>query len=254
MASDVFTAQVVAAMIEEALTYELYLQPAAIASVVPHVRAAAVGIRQFLVGQEVTASRTKLEAEAKASDGEHDRAQRLLHGLTDNFARNGKTVADREAAAVLQAQLHPDGLQVVNLPYLVEVANVGKLSARLRNASVIAALEVLAQSLPGIRGYADDIVAAGAKLGSGLAGLRALDVDKAGKPFDPALFKARTDALVWWSAFVQLVEAIYRGDAPDKKAARVALLGTWHRLLSLDPKGGTAAEGDAGGTVAGGTD
>jgi len=63
------------------------------------------------------------------------------------------------------------------------------------------------------------VTAAGRALGEALAAVRAFDVDRAGNPFDPALFRARTDAVVWWSAFVTLVEATYRGDAPANAAA-----------------------------------
>lgn len=232
MPNELMTAEMVATVIENALKYDAYLGSEALKPLVPPLAQSAAAIRTHLAGKGADTAQSALDAQAQLDDAEHDRAQRFFYGLVDTIAQHAPLAADREAAAFVRDTLYADGLRVVNYAFAAEVAAGLKFEMRLANPDVKSRVEALAAIVPGLGEFARATVAAAKALGVTLQKLHALRVDKAGKPFDPVLFKARTDALVWWSAFTNVVEAVYRGDAPASLAAREALLGPWRRLLA----------------------
>lgn len=243
MGTELITSPMVVEFAREALAHEIYLQPPPIAAVVPLVRSSVEALAALLVGRPLDDLAARVDEEIRVADGAHDVKRRYAYGFLLHVAKNAPDAAERTAAEQLLELLFPEGQLLVNMPYLVEVAAATRVAARLENPTVVAALAVLAPTLPQLGAQVAAVVEAGRALGAALAKRRSLEVDKAGKPFDPALFRARTDALVWWSAFVNVVEATYRGDSPEHAAAREALLGTWRRLLAVrSPGSGTDPE------------
>jgi len=249
MGMDLITAAMVAQLIRDIRAYPAYLTPPAIVAVLLDLDRSEAVITALLSGRPLDTTRSAAEERVRGADREHDLWHRYGHGFLTHLAQSAPDPAVRQAAEQLLELLFPNGLTVINRPYEVEVAAATQLEARLTNPTVVAGLATLAPIVPELPQILTRATAAGRALGEALAAVRAFDVDRAGNPFDPALFRARTDAVVWWSAFVTLVEATYRGDAPANAAAREALLGPWRRLTAVSagvrPTPPAPAPGDA---------
>lgn len=199
-----------------------------------------------LIAPRAKAQRVSLaRAATTAADTVHDRRHRHSYDLITAFL-SADDATHVKAAELLLATLYPDKLKpIIGASYEVEAAAGPTFAKKLALPDVRDAVAALSPELPGLAAKLAAIVEAAAALGRTLAALNESYVDETGRP-DSELFEARTEAQKVMSTFARVVEAVYPGETPADRAARVALIGPYLRFLAVDPPREETTDGTTG--------
>jgi len=200
----------------------------------PKLDAAVARIDALLGGAEKGTAYESARLRARAADDTFDASNRFVVLLLEALALHPDE-ALRAAAKYLLALLFPTRLTVITLSYELEAASGVTFAKRLAQPQAQAAAQTLAAEVPKLGEHLQAIVTAASELGLALEGFDQVLVDKAGKPVDPELFNARTDAQRLFARFVDMVEDFaYPDDTAAHRQARAALIGPYQRFLTAN--------------------
>ena len=200
----------------------------------PPLQAAVARMDGLIGGTEKGTAYDTARAGARAADETFDKRNRFAVKLLEAFVEHPDAVT-RGAAEYLLAYLFPERLAVIQLSFELEAASGISFAKRLAQPQAQAAVATLTAEVPKIGDHLQAIVQAAQALGVALEALDGVLVDNAGRPIDPALFAARTNAQHLFARFVDVVETFaYPDDTPDHAQARMALTGPYRRFLTAN--------------------
>lgn len=198
----------------------------------PPLMAVASRIDARLGGIEKSTTYEAARVAVRGADEGFDGANRFALLLLEALAFHPDE-ACRKAATYLAALLFPERLAVIQLSFELEAASGATFAKRLAQSQAQAAVTTLAAVVPDLGKFLQAIISAASALGAALEALDAELVDKAGRPTDPELFAARTQAHRLFSRFADVVETFaYPDDTPEHIQARTALIGPYRRFLA----------------------
>lgn len=213
-----------------------YAQHPMLSVLKPPIEAAVARIDSLLGGAEKGTSFEVAKKNANAADEVYDKANRFAVLMLEALA-NHRDEAVRGAASYLLNLLFPERLSVIQLAYELEAASGATFAKRLAQPQAQASVATLQAVVPGIAQDLGAIVDAASGLRAALEVLDAQLVDKAGRPLDPKLFQARTDAHRLFARFVDVVETFaYPDDTAEHAQARAALIGPYRRFLATNTR------------------
>lgn len=200
----------------------------------PPLLAAVVRMDGLIGGTEKGTAYDTARANTRAADETFDNANRFGVKLLEALAAHPDGVI-RGAAEYLLAYLFPERLAVIQLAFELEAASATSFAKRLAQPQAQASIATLTAEVPKLADHLQAVVQAALALGQALEALDGVLVDKAGRPIDPALFAARSNAQHLFARFVDVVETFaYPDDTPDHAQARTALIGPYRRFLSAN--------------------
>lgn len=206
----------------------------------PPLLAALARIDQHIGGVEKGTAYADARARARDADQVFDDRNRFAVRLLEALAVHPDASVS-QAANYLLGHLFAERLAVTQRAFELEAASGEVFAKRLGQPQAQASVAVLATEVPKVGEHLEAIVSAAQALGAALEGLDGVLVDKAGRPVDPELFKARTEAHRLFARFADVVETFaYPDDSPEHAQARTALIGPYHRFLTAN-LGGTKA-------------
>jgi len=234
-------ADLIMSFIERALKSP-YADQAILVVLKPKLQAAVTRIEERLGGAQKNPEHDRAKGTTRARDGDFDDANRFAVLLLEALVKHPEE-AVRDAAAHLLALLFPERLAVIQLAFELEAASGATFAKRLEQTRAKAAIATLAGVFPAVATHLAAIVSTAKALGEALEALDAFMVDKAGRPLDPELFAARTDAHRLFARYIEVVDTFaYPDDSPEHNQARAALAGPYRRFLSANLRGEAGAE------------
>jgi len=177
---------------------------------------------------------------AQGADQVFDNSNRFAVRLLEALAIH-PDLGPRDAADYLLSLLFPERLAVTQRAFELQAASGEVFAKRLAQPQAQASVATLTAEVPEIGAHLHAIVDAAQALGTALEALDGVLVDKAGRPVNPELFAARTNAHRLFARFVDVVETFaYPDESPDHAQARAALIGPYSRFLTANLGRGVA--------------
>lgn len=214
----------------------------------PPLMAAVARLDLHIGGAEKGTAHGEARAKARDADGLFDANNRFAVLLLEALAAHPEPSISQSANYLL-THLFPERLAVTQRAFELQAASGEVFAKRLAQPQAQASLATLTREVPRLGEHLQAIVSAAQALGTALEALDGVYVDKAGRPVDPELFKARTEAHRLFARFVDVVETFaYPDSSAEHAQARTALIGPYSRFLTANLGGSTRNEpaGDAG--------